>query len=61
MSQVSDKVVSDKAPSMLLLHDIPSIMSDLHFYLSEMYFSPWHVSLLLLCSIGTAIREPVFP
>lgn len=54
--------VSDKAASVLLLHDIPSIMSALHFYLSKIYFSPWHVSFLLLYSIGTAIMDLiVFP
>lgn len=54
--------VSDKAASVLLLHGIPSIMSALHFYLSKIYFSPWHVSLLLLYSIGTAIMAlTVFP
>lgn len=45
---------------MLLLHNIPSIMSALHYYLNGMYFSPWHMSLLLLYSIGTAIRDLFF-
>lgn len=54
--------VSDKAASVLLLHDISNITSALHFYLSEMYFSPQHVSFLLLYSIGTAIMDlTVFP
>lgn len=51
------KLHLDKAASMLLLHVILSIMSASHSYLSEVYFSLWHKSLLLLYSVGTAIRD----
>lgn len=60
ISPVSDEAESDKAASVLLLHDIPSVMSALHSYLSGMYFSPWHMSLLLLYSVGTVVRDPFF-
>lgn len=42
---------------LLLDKDIPSIMSALCFYLSEMYSCLWHVFLLPLYSIGTGIMD----
>ena len=42
---------------LLLDKDIPSNMSALYFYLSEMYSCLWHVFLLPLSSIGTGIMD----
>ena len=42
---------------LLLVKGIPSTMSALHLYLSEMYSCLWHVSLLPLYSTGTGIKD----